>query len=519
MLYLIVLCIVLSLVTCENIPYNDHILEALHPEYLKIPKFSKFDAPNWSPGNGDSYIDLSHLKLYSSCSDPQLEPFFHPDNNLANCPTSILDLIIFNEPSDKPWMDYWTDHEFCCTDELVIAGYCSEKNKIILPSNLPEAFVHSFQVKPDVKTSLDSMDLVHYEISKTGVVILLMAECNPNLPAIKITGSIESKDPYGFLPADLYVNLPFFGALSICYTIIGVAWLILCGMYYSQLMNLQTWISAVLALGMIEATIMYSHYLHWNDLGTANKGLLMFGLFFGVSKRAVCRVLVTLVALGYGVVRPTIGEDMNRVVYLGLIYVVLSLIYTITIHSPSSSKVAGDPEYDLLSLVVFALASIDTLFYIWIITSINNLLTTLAGRRQAIKYILYKNFRNVLFISVFFTCVWFLYGSSINMNESYGNDNSWQYKWTIDALWEVTYFGLFVTIAVMWAPTQNSQRYAHSIELTQLEDDNDWMGAGDSIDSPGDDVDDEYGGRLNDEDDPFQGQGALDHVTALAKKN
>jgi hypothetical protein len=40
--------------------------------------------------------------------------------------------------------------------------------------------------------------------------------------------------------------------------------------------------------------------------------------------------------------------------------------------------------------------------------------------------------------------------------------------WTVDALWEMTYFMIFVAIAVMWAPNVNMQKYAYSIELSNL---------------------------------------------------
>jgi hypothetical protein len=294
------------------------------------------------------------------------------------------------------------------------------------------------------------------------------------------------------------------------------------------------WITVVIALGMIETTLIFAHYLSWNDEGRTNVSLSVAGIFFGVSKRAASRVLVQLVALGYGVVRPSLGEEMNRVIYLGGTYFLLSLIYTLAASFPAGSKVATDPEYDVLSLVVFLLAAVDTTFYIWILTSINNLLTTLAARQQAAKYILYRNFRAVLFVSLFFTCIWALYGSVLNINDGHGDDSNWKDRWTVDALWELTYFMIMMAIAIMWRPSNNSQRYSYSIELSQLDDDEEYQkagasataanGAGGGVDNDNevrntpDDVDAEYGGKLHDEDDPFIGQGALDTAAAISKK-
>ena len=113
----------------------------------------------------------------------------------------------------------------------------------------------------------------------------------------------------------------------------------------------------------------------------------------------------------------------------------------------------------------------------------------------------------------------------------------------MDALWELIYFCIFVAIAILWAPSKNAQRYAHSMELAQLDDDSEWQSVQSAIEltsnssnSNGDgatshvvggptlageddrELDSEYGGRLHDEKDPFQGTGALDPLMAISKK-
>ncbi len=285
-------------------------------------------------------------------------------------------------------------------------------------------------------------------------------------------------------------------------------------------MPLQFWISGVLVAALFETTLLYSHFLDWNDYGRPSLAITILGLIFGVIKRAASRVLVQLVALGYGVVRPSLGEDMNKVLYLGGAYFILSLLYTMLVNLPSGAKQLGDPEYDFVSMIVFLMAVVDTTFYIWIFTSINNLMVTLASRKQGVKYILYRNFRGVLFVMLALTVIWAIYGSVIFINDGTGASQYWRAKWTVDALWELIYFIIFVAIAVLCAPSKNSQRYAYSIELTQLEDDaeyNEVANATALADNDGD-LDGEYGGKLNDDKDPFQGTGALDPTMAITKK-
>ena len=199
---------------------------------------------------------------------------------------------------------------------------------------------------------------------------------------------------------------------------------------------------------------------------------------------------------------------MGKVLSIGFSYFVLSLYYTIFNALPARNKHADDPYNTLFSLSVFLLAGVDTTFYCWVFLSIDNLLNGLAARKQAAKYILYRNFRTVLFISFLANCVWILYGAVIRLNTKSGEDSNWKDRWTVDALWESTYFMIFLSIAIMWAPSQNFSRSAYSIELSQLDEDAQWVEEGmNNVDeqiinndnNKGDTDDAEYGGRLNDE--------------------
>jgi hypothetical protein len=266
---------------------------------------------------------------------------------------------------------------------------------------------------------------------------------------------------------------------------------------------------------MFETTMLFISYIHWNDIGTQSLTMNLFAVIFGAMKRSLSRVVVQFIALGYGIVRPSIGEDYNRVLFLGGMYCFLSLVYSISSTLPQSSKaIDRKSEIDFLSAVVLILASIDTTFYIWIFTSLSNLLTSLAARKQGAKYLLYRNFRSVLFVSLFFSIIWGLYRSLI----LYGDKiDTWQFQWTVDALWELMYFAVFVAIAYLWAPSKNSLRYAYSVELVQLEDDDEYNSDANLINSDKS-LDDEYGGQLEDDGDPFGGKGALDPAMALSKK-
>ncbi len=238
-----------------------------------------------------------------------------------------------------------------------------------------------------------------------------------------------------------------------------------------------------------------------------------------------------MVTLGYGIVKPSLGDDLYRVLCLGIVYFFLSLLFTLFKQFATNASTVSDTKYNLMSLVLLMLVGVDTTFYIWIITSINNLLASLATKRQPMKYVLYRNFRFVLYISIFFTAVWVLFSSIITLKDGNGDDSNWKFHWTIDALWDLTYFALFLAICVLWAPMKNNHRYAYSYELVSLSDDSEWAdaqiessnqmqngmksngtGVRSLLDSDDEDEDVDKGKS------PFE-VGSLDPATAASKKN
>lgn len=48
---------------------------------------------------------------------------------------------------------------------------------------------------------------------------------------------------------------------------------------------------------MIETATLFFHYLNWNDRGVPTVSITIAGLIFGVSKRAISRVVVQVSAL------------------------------------------------------------------------------------------------------------------------------------------------------------------------------------------------------------------------------
>lgn len=65
----------------------------------------------------------------------------------------------------------------------------------------------------------------------------------------------------GYLPGMMLPHIKFFGAMSLLYIALGVAWAGLYARYWTEVFTLQHCISAVLALGMMEMSTWCAYTL------------------------------------------------------------------------------------------------------------------------------------------------------------------------------------------------------------------------------------------------------------------
>lgn len=126
-------------------------------------------------------------------------------------------------------------------------------------------------------------------------------------PPVHVTDSPLETD--GYCPADDFPNIFFFGIMSGLYLFFGLGWLVACTLHRfsplppvwtqpplsDELIYIQHWITTALALGMIETTLLFSYYLDWNENGIFSVGLLAAALLFGVTKRAVSRIVILVI--------------------------------------------------------------------------------------------------------------------------------------------------------------------------------------------------------------------------------
>lgn len=461
--------------------------------YRQSGMYSHGNAPSTTaPGNGHAYLDFGGLEF--SMADAWIRKMAetagvsaeaYPDPNDKT--TTVVNVAVFEARHfDELGAKIRANlaKQYCCSDFVQNRTSCKPDKGLVI--NAPPQQVNGSieVVRVEVPHNGDKVLLKDvgrvfpgnekyskYKIRKTGLYTLLLANCDyENRASVVVRGQTVWMNPFGYLPGELYGMMPFFGVLACLYFVLLVVWLVLCLVNRRELMWLQLWISVVIGLGALETAIKFGDFLGWNAEGMRNTGLLASGLVFGVTKRALSRVLVLMVSLGYGVVKPSLGNAWARIALLGAAYFMLTMVYDMLTNLPASNKLVGEPAFlDSMTMLVLMSSLVDVIFYMWILQALVQTIQYLDMRKQTVKLQLFRRFRVVLVISVIFSVAWAIYTMVASVEGYFAKH--WKSQWNVNAVWEVLYLLILAAIAFLWMPSSNSQRYAYSMELATFDPD------------------------------------------------
>ncbi|MED6265707.1 hypothetical protein CHARACLAT_028297, partial [Characodon lateralis] len=137
---------------------------------------------------------------------------------------------------------------------------------------------------------------------------------------------ISMKGPHGFISATEWPLMVFYMVMCIMYVLLALLWLVLSACYWRNLLRIQFWIGGVIFLGMLEKAVYYAEFQSIRYEGLSVQGAVVFAEVLSAVKRTLARVLVIIASLGYGIVKPRLGALLHRVVGVGLLYLLFSII-------------------------------------------------------------------------------------------------------------------------------------------------------------------------------------------------
>jgi hypothetical protein len=322
------------------------------------------------------------------------------------------------------------------------------------PSGTPDS--HSEEASPEAqhrkKRSISSKSTVAVVPAEGNYVVVV---CIHSDEAKTVDVEVQMKSDKGYLSANDYPLLTFYMVMCIVYSLYGFIWLVLSACNYHDLLRVQFWIGGVILLGMIEKAVLYVEYNNVNISGESVTGAYKFSEVVSSLKKAVARMLVIVVSLGFGIVKPRLGPMLHRVLAAGVLYFVFSSAEAI-IRSPTPTH---DPDNKLLTFIFIPLAVIDSVICWWIFISLLQTMKTLRLRRNVVKLSLYRHFSNTIIFCVLASIALLLWSIKVHNTRCIFD---WSELWLEQAMWHILFSVILLVIMVLWRPNANNQRYAYS---------------------------------------------------------
>ncbi|KAM6917344.1 transmembrane protein 87A-like [Lycodopsis pacificus] len=275
------------------------------------------------------------------------------------------------------------------------------------------------------------------------------------------TMKVEMKGPHDYSsPAD-WPLMMFFMVMCIVYVLFGALWLCWCACYWRDLLRIQFWIGAVIILGMLEKAVFYSEYQSIRYKGDYVQGAVIFAELLSALKRSLARILVLIVSLGYGIVKPRLGTTVHRLAAVGLLYLLFSSVEGVL-------RVTGG-FYGTVALVAnLSLSLIDSCVMWWIFISLSQTTRLLKLRRNIVKLSLYQHFTNTLIFSVVASIIFIIWTTKVF--KLVDCQTGWRDLWVDDAFWRLLFSTILLVIMVLLRPSANNQRFSHSPLIDEDDD-------------------------------------------------
>ncbi|XP_063718705.1 transmembrane protein 87A-like isoform X2 [Symsagittifera roscoffensis] len=295
-----------------------------------------------------------------------------------------------------------------------------------------------------------------------------------NLEA-EITLDVAFKSKSGYLSAIDKPLLKFYAIMCAVYSLYALVWTVFCFSHWRDLLRLQYWICAVIGLGLIEKAVFLAEFDHMNKHGDILQGVELFAEVVSIIKRTLARVLVLIVSLGYGIVRPRLGDIMRKVLVLAFLFLILA-----SVEAAMRIYRSRDSRTDSEMLAVICLSTIDAVICFWVASSLLQTLKNLKLRRNVVKLTLYRHFFNILVLCIMAALAYLIWSFvNIKLPDCF---KDWQELWVDTAYWHILFSVVLFGIIILWRPSQNNQRYAFSPLMDKpddaLSDDEDYLTSG-----------------------------------------
>ena len=322
-------------------------------------------------------------------------------------------------------------------------------------------------------------------VEKSGMYYLWFVTCDDDLAAVAVDGATEWKNPTGYLPGAMIPIVRLSAVAAVAYAAVGALWVVACARAAKgDVGSLQGALAAVIALGAAEHAVWFADYSAFNASGKRPVATTAVALAAGVARRTLGRYVALAVALGHGVMTPSLAPATKaKVASLCAAYALASAAAAgvasvgAVVDAAGGGRVglggvgagaAGLGLGDAFSskagaarlLLALPAALADAVFVLWIFSSLSRTLAAAAARRATAKLGLYRKFTNVLAVSVWASVAWAGYEAYARVADSAGE--RWRSAWALPGFWVALDLAVTAAVAALFRPCAAASRFAYS---------------------------------------------------------
>ncbi|CBJ28368.1 G-protein coupled receptor [Ectocarpus siliculosus] len=378
--------------------------------------------------------------------------------------------------------------------------------------------------------------LAHREITESGLQHAFIQVCPTDVGAevLNTAGSLDFRNPYGYLPGADYGCLPFEVFRVVASMALGIGFGYAMLAHRASILPVHKMIIGVIVLSTLEASTWWGAYSYVNATGRPYccpyPGVVVLAMLMEVVRRTTSRFMLLMICLGYGITRVQLERrEMISVCALTVAFFASGIVQLAS-SVGSASNVGSGGEYETYNpLLAVPALLFDMVFLTWIYGQLSNMLKELKDLNETYKYKMFRGLAWTLgtFVTLFTTLTVAMLAAEGSQTQSW----EWKFEWINVVSWEILNFCMLAAVSIIWRPSPRSALLAYSKQLATTEvgaeeadgiemDTVEFQGAPGGQFTIGDDGDDdgveEEGDELGDREGKVDGQGGLGTVYSMA---
>jgi len=298
------------------------------------------------------------------------------------------------------------------------------------------------------------------DLTTSGSYVLVFSNCGDQ-GGLAVSGTVEVKNPWGFLPAIEFHKTSLYGCLMLFYICTTIFWFISALRWWRQLLYIQKCMLGLNILCLLEVVAWYVFYTSWNSSG---KSSLFVFIVAGLA--ACCKMMLSFWAALFtsadgekdGEEGSMCGFDLKVHIAL-MLYMVADFNMRLIMAFRYSRALSF--AYILLNSIPAMLIGLG--IFIWVHMSLMSYIQKLRERKDEANASFYQKLQGVLVLALLaagLTVLLQIFDSTVDDQSRWGS-----HFFMSDGLGQLSYALIFGLAIIVAAPRESIQGYEYSSHL------------------------------------------------------